>query len=120
MRIYTKTPYTESEKGIQTACMNRLKGLGWTVIRTNSGKIAVSGKTGTRHIMLQDPGTPDTLNYKLRPSGMVVWWIEYKVPGKKPTWLQEQKMIELKQSGARVSIIHSEEELIEQAKTIDK
>lgn len=69
--------------------------------------------------MLAEPGTPDTIAFKQRPKGMCVLFVEYKRPGKKPTYLQQQKMAQLREHGAFVTVISSLEQLKEYLGTID-
>lgn len=121
MRIYTKTPYTESEKGIEQTCTNYAVVMGWYEMRLNSGSAGATGANGKQYrIRLAEPGTPDHLYFKQRPQGMCLLFVEYKTPKNKPTWLQEQKMIELREHGAICFVTHSLEEFKGQLKTIDK
>lgn len=82
--------------------MVTLHKLGHYVQRLNSGAIPRVGKNGKTYVVRgAEPGTPDILSiYR----GHAYFW-EVKRPGKKPTFLQEAKMKQLREYGARCSVV---------------
>jgi len=114
-----------NEHQIQTQLINYLKGNGWYAQRMNSGKIPVGVGKYKRYVQLSPVGTPDIMAFKdfsdpernyVRQLELI--FIEVKVPGNKPTVLQNRKMEELESFGARCFVTHSQEELEEQLTTL--
>jgi hypothetical protein len=101
-----------SERQIQTEIMNYLLSKGYYVLRLNSGAI----RTDKGHLVrMAKAGTPDIMAFKKwgQPDvhAVHIVFIEVKIPGAKPTMLQEMKMKELQEFGARCIVAHSIEEL---------
>ncbi len=102
------------ESQIQQACINYLKYKGFYVQRMNSGAIRTA--TGGM-VKLAARGTPDIMAFKKYPGlsisdkGVDLFFLEVKIPGKKPTPAQEMMMAELCNFGAKCLVIHSLEEL---------
>lgn len=112
-----------SEHQIQTMLMHYLQAKGWYVMRLNSGKFAVGEGSNRRFINGQEAGTPDLMafkdiEYKCGHDTHVqtdLVFVEVKTPqNPKPTDIQERKMHELEEHGARCIVAHSLEELQEQ------
>ncbi len=111
-----KSIYTEHQT--QTQIINFLRIKGWYVMRLNSGKMRYTNSSGKqKFVMLQDPGTPDIVAFRQDISlrtvevGVKLIFIEVKVPGNKPTWLQQQKMQELEKYGAKCFVATSVEDV---------
>ena len=106
-----------TEHQLQTLLMNYLRAKGWYVMRLNSGKYSVGEGRNKRFIMGQEAGTPDLMAFKDAGNIDIAYpdlvFIEVKVPGNKPTRLQELKMKELEEYRARCIVAHSLEELQE-------
>lgn len=123
-----------TEHQIQTQIINYLRINGYYVMRLNSGKYAVGEGRDRRFVMGQDAGTPDLMAFKaleipilgkhipegidavinkIAVSTIFVLFIEVKRPGKKATSLQEVKMRELTDYGARCIVATSVEDLKE-------
>jgi hypothetical protein len=109
-----------SEHDIQTLIISRLSWDGFYAERRNSGKIRSNDKYGkSRMINLAPVGTPDVEAFRLVECAaggtphVELYFIEVKRPGKKPTWHQEQKMIELARFGAKCIVATSVFELEE-------
>ena len=65
-------------------------------------------------MMLAEKGTPDLMAFKkIYPGkpGNILIFVEVKRPGKKPTYLQEQKMKELEEYGAKCIVATSIDDL---------
>lgn len=109
-----KLPIKQSEKEIQSDCMQYLQLKGWYVLRLNSGM----AKTEKGMIRLAPAGTPDLMAFKKitfmdggENSCVELIFIECKVPGNKPTLYQKEMMKQLEKHGAKCLVIHSREEL---------
>lgn len=112
-----------TEHQIQTLLINYLQAKGWYVMRLNSGKYSVGEGRSKRFIMGQEAGTPDIVAFRQyygSDDGVYgedcrgkssLMFVEVKRPGNKPTFLQDQKMKELEEHGARCIVAHSLEEL---------
>lgn len=110
------------EHQIQTLIKNYLESKGWFVMRLNSGVLPMANRDGGfRRVRLSRAGTPDLMAFKKSlpfstkfdyPSGTSdLIFIEVKRKGNKPTFAQEQMMLELAEHGARCLVIHSLEEV---------
>lgn len=94
------------EQDIQNAILDTLARLGVFALRLNSGAI----KTQHGGMVRGCPaGTPDILSII---NGAAVFF-EVKRPGKKPTPIQEAMHERLRQSGARVYVVTSVDDLLE-------
>ena len=102
-----KYKLVESEHSIQNTIISYLWMRGYYVQRLNSGKIPMQSLHGQRLIQLMPPGTPDIMAFKKNE----LLFIEVKRPGKKPTYLQEEKMKELETYGARCFVATSLEDV---------
>lgn len=114
-----------SEKSIQSEVIGWLRAHGYYVMRINSGKYAVGEGTSRRFVMGAEAGTPDVLAFQGYQCGVCegedydgdcsteLLFVEVKKPGNHPTFLQEQKMKELEEHGARCIVVHSVVELEE-------
>lgn len=104
-----------TEHQIQTQIINYLRIKGYYVMRLNSGKYAVGEGRDRRFVMGQDAGTPDLMAFKdhTMKDFVELLFIEVKRPGKKATSLQEAKMRELTDYGARCIVATSVEDLKE-------
>lgn len=98
-----------TEHDLQNSIIEYLRRKKFFVMRLNSGAV----KTQTGFMRLAEAGTPDLMAFKLHLSGMKLYFIEVKLPGKKPTIAQQTKMHELETYGAVCMVIHSLEELTE-------
>lgn len=111
-----------TEHQLQTLLMNYLQAKGWYTMRLNSGKFAVGEGASRRFINGQEAGTPDLMAFKDveyncgkdKHAQTDLVFIEVKTPKNKPTDIQERKMHELEEHGARCIVAHSLEELEEQ------
>ena len=107
------------EHQLMTLLKNYLQAKGWWVMRINSGAIRATNKYGNQHMVrLAEVGMPDLMAFRSADRGIKDYFeltqllfIEVKVPGNKPTFLQIRKMKELEEFGARCIVIHSLEEL---------
>lgn len=105
------------ESDIQNECITYLESQDYYVQRLNAGGYKMAG--GFVHGV--KGGTPDIMAFKaafatrtIHVAGEVdLVFIEVKVPGKLPTPLQVNKMVELIRHGARCLIARSVEELQE-------
>jgi Holliday junction resolvase len=100
-----------TEHAIQTQLMQYLRTKGWYVMRLNSGKFSVGEGAGRRFINGQDAGTPDLMAFIALPTGIRLYFIEVKRPGKKPTPLQKAKMEDLEKYGAHCFVATCIEDL---------
>ena len=107
-----------SEKAIQESIMQYLRLKGYYCQRMNSGMINTMRANGSHgRVRLSPPGTPDIMAFKAKKIELGfatvtdLLFIEVKKPGKKPTSLQEFKMRELEEYGARCVVAHGVEEL---------
>ena len=111
----------ESEHAIQTAILHYLGYKGFYTIRLNSGMIPIISKGRSRLIRMAERGTPDIMafrkfNQKINGIPLTLplpdlFFFEVKVPGNKPTFLQEAKMKELEEYGAKCYVVHSVKEV---------
>ena len=85
-----------TEKTLTSNVLKILKGSGWYAIKIHGGPY-------------QTPGLPDVLALK---DGRLLA-IELKTPSGKPSKLQVQRLLELRQHGAVAGIVHSIAELHE-------
>lgn len=113
------TKILPSEHQLQTLIINYLFIKGYYAMRLNSGKIPMEGKRGRRLIQMLPAGTPDIMAFK-SPRVVIfdparkyceLLFIEVKRPGNKPTILQQTKMKELEESGARCFVASSIEDV---------
>lgn len=100
-----KSLYTEHQ--IQTQIISFLRLKGFYVIRLNSGRMSYEYKGRRKFMMLAEKGTPDVMGFKY---GQVLF-VEVKRPGKKATLLQEMKMRELEEYGAKCLVATCIEDL---------
>lgn len=96
-----------SEHQLQTLLKNYLEAKGWYCMRLNSGKFAVGEGASRRFINGQLAGTPDLLCIK---DGRATF-VEVKVGRNKLTFMQEQKISELKGHGCDTIVAYSIEDL---------
>ncbi|HEX9060883.1 MAG TPA: VRR-NUC domain-containing protein [Clostridia bacterium] len=107
-----------SEHQIQSQIIQYLHSKGWHIERMNSGAMRQRDLRGKMYIIrLHEAGTPDLMAFKTLYDndggriGARLLFIEVKVPGNKPTRLQELKMQQLHEKGATCIIAHSVEEV---------
>lgn len=106
-----KSIYSESQ--IQTQIINFLRYRGYYVQRMNSGAMR---DRNNRLVRMARAGTPDIMAFRQRGNRfrfVELLFIEVKVPGNKPTPLQQAVMEELEEHGARCIVAHSVEEVEE-------
>lgn len=106
-----------TEKQLQTQIINYLKYKGWYVQRLNSGKYFIGTGRNKRFIRGCDAGTPDLVcfkKYKHKVGNAVLniplpalWFIEVKAQNGKVSELQDRKMRELEDYGARCLVAYS-------------
>lgn len=115
-----------TEHQIQTLIINYLKIKGWYVMRMNSGKYSLGEGRSKRFVQGHEAGTPDVMafkkftkpgtekdygSYATAEQELSLLFIEVKRPKKKATVLQEAKMKELQEYGAKCIIATSIEDL---------
>lgn len=79
----------------------------------NAGRFSVGEGRSRRFIRGHEAGTPDLQAFREGKSGLELYFLEIKRPGKKPTPVQEQEMENLEHHGAICFVIHSLDELEE-------
>ena len=99
-----KPIFKEREQDIVNAIIEYLRYKRFCTFRMNSGAIMTSKG---RMVRLSPIGTPDILAIK---DGKATFF-EVKVGSNKPTFFQEQKMIELEAFGAKCFVVYSVEEV---------
>ena len=107
----------ETEHEIQTLIIEYLRRKKFYVLRLNAG----SYPTKTGYVRGVEAGTPDLMALKKEvitddiggDSGYLsqLYFFDVKVPGNKPTPIQEHKLTELKEYGANCYVVHSLEEV---------
>ena len=99
---------TLSETRLSREIQDALTSIGLMVIRIQSGKVQVR----RAWMQLAEPGTPD-----LHVVGLDLW-LEVKLPGQRPSKIQEQWHARARRAGASVEVVHSVGEAIEVARLL--
>lgn len=113
-----------SEHQLQTQIINYLRFKRYYVDRMNSGAMRQRDSHGKMYIIRMHPvGTPDLMAFKQErvetPEHSayyktLLYFIEVKVPGNKPTRMQTMKMQELTNHGAKCLVATGIEDLVKE------